>query len=104
LYADDVQLYLSVDIDSISDCINRMNLDLESLHKWTIENGLGLIPRKTQAILWPSSVAADAPAFYLAGQQVPYSKNDKNLGLALNNTIFLGQSSEAYLQTGIFCV
>jgi hypothetical protein len=37
LYADDVQLYLSGDIDSISDCINRMNLDLESLNKWTIE-------------------------------------------------------------------
>jgi hypothetical protein len=41
LYADDVQLYLSGDIESISDCIiYRMNLDLESLHKWTIENGL----------------------------------------------------------------
>jgi hypothetical protein len=34
LYADDFQLYLSGDIDSIlSDCINRMNLDLiESLY------------------------------------------------------------------------
>jgi hypothetical protein len=32
LYADDVQLYLSGGIDSIlSDCINRMNLDLGSL-------------------------------------------------------------------------
>jgi hypothetical protein len=29
----DVQLYLSGDIDSISDCIKRMNLKLESLHK-----------------------------------------------------------------------
>jgi hypothetical protein len=30
--------YLSM-IDSISDCINRINLDLERLHKSTIENG-----------------------------------------------------------------
>jgi uncharacterized protein (DUF1499 family) len=29
LYADDVQLYLSGDIDSISDCISRMNLHSE---------------------------------------------------------------------------
>jgi hypothetical protein len=31
-YADDAQL----SIDSISDCMNRMNLNLKSLHKWTI--------------------------------------------------------------------
>jgi hypothetical protein len=87
LYADDVQLYLSGDIDSISDCISRMNLDLESLYKWTIENGLCLNPKKTQAMIinCPSSVAADAPAIYLAGQQVPYSKSVKDLGLVLNN-------------------
>jgi tRNA A37 threonylcarbamoyladenosine dehydratase len=43
LYVDDVQLYLSGDIDSILDCINRINFKLESLHKWTIENELCLI-------------------------------------------------------------
>jgi hypothetical protein len=32
LYAD-VQLYRSGDIDSISDRLNRINLDLERLHK-----------------------------------------------------------------------
>jgi hypothetical protein len=87
LYAYDVQLYLSGDIDSISDCISRMNLDLESLYKWTIENDLCLNPKKTQAMIinYPSSVAADAPAIYLAGQQVPYSKSVKDLGLVLNN-------------------
>jgi hypothetical protein len=81
LYADDVQFYLSGYIDSISDFMKRMNLDLEILHKWTIENGLCLNPRKTQAmtIICPSSVATDAPAIYLAGQQVPYSKSVKNL-------------------------
>jgi hypothetical protein len=51
LYADDFQLYLSGDIDSISDCINRMMLDLESLHKLTIENGLCLNPRKKKAMI-----------------------------------------------------
>jgi hypothetical protein len=51
LYADDVKLYLSGDIDSISDCINRMNLNLESLHKWTIENGFCLNPRKKKAMI-----------------------------------------------------
>jgi hypothetical protein len=64
LYADDIQLYLIGDIDSVSDCINQMTLDLESVHKWTIENGLCLNPRKTQAMIinCPSSVAADTPA------------------------------------------
>jgi hypothetical protein len=38
---------------------------------------------KTQAmiIIYSSSVAADAPAIYIAGQQVPYSKSVKDLGL-----------------------
>jgi hypothetical protein len=64
-----------------------MNLDLESLNKWTIENGLCLNPRKTQAMIinCPSSEPVNTPAIYLAGQQVPYSKGVKNLGLVLNN-------------------
>jgi hypothetical protein len=95
LYADNVQLYLSGEIGSI----NQLNLDLESLHKWTIENGLCLNPRKTQAmnINCPSSVEADAPAIYLAGQQDPYSKSVKNLGLVLNNAF----SSE--FQVNLIC-
>jgi hypothetical protein len=35
-------------------------------------------------IIYSSSVAADAPAIYIAGQQVPYSKSVKDLGLVLD--------------------
>jgi hypothetical protein len=66
LYADDVQLYLSGDIDSISDCINRMTLDLESLHTCTIENGLCFNPRKTQAMV------INCPLGWL--EKVPFTK------------------------------
>jgi hypothetical protein len=46
--------------------------------------------RKIQAMIinCPSSVAVDAPAIYLAGQRVPYSKKVKNLELVLNNVFF----------------
>jgi hypothetical protein len=71
LYAHDVRLYLSGDIDSISDCINRLNLNFIN------------VLLKTAFVL--ISLAADAPAIYLAGQQVLYSKSGKNLGLVLNN-------------------
>jgi hypothetical protein len=76
-----------------------MNLDLEILHKWTIEDGLCLNPRKTQAMIinCPTSVAADASAIYLAGQQISYTKSVKNLGLVLNNAF----SSEN--QVNIIC-
>jgi hypothetical protein len=58
-----------------------------SPHKCTMKNGICLNPRKTEAMIINclSSVAADASAIYLAGQQVPKSKNVKNLGLVFNN-------------------
>jgi hypothetical protein len=100
LYADDVQIYLSGDIGSIPDCIKYKPDELGtwrvSIYKWNIENGLFLNPRKTQAMIinCSTSVAADAPAIYLVGQQVSYSKIVKNLGLVLNNAFSCGNSVE----------
>jgi hypothetical protein len=65
LYAEDVQLYLSGDIDSTA----------------------FVLIQKTQVLIinYPSSMVADAPVIYLEGQPVPYNKSVKNLGLVLNN-------------------
>jgi hypothetical protein len=50
LYADDFQVYAGGCRCDFSDCIHRLNVDLEAIFRWSVENGLSLNSGKTQAI------------------------------------------------------
>jgi hypothetical protein len=51
LMSDDPQIYLSGIWSDLDGLIARLNEDLETIHRWSIENGLLLNPAKSQAIL-----------------------------------------------------
>jgi hypothetical protein len=51
LYADDVQIYISCEPHRIKNCIRNMNMDLDRIHQWSIENCLAINPEKSQAFL-----------------------------------------------------
>jgi hypothetical protein len=51
LYADDFQVYTRGRSCDISDCIHRLNVDLEAIFRWSVENGLSLNSRKAQAMI-----------------------------------------------------
>jgi hypothetical protein len=40
LYADDFQVLTGGRLCDISDCIHRLNVDLEAIFRWSVENGL----------------------------------------------------------------
>jgi hypothetical protein len=76
LYADD------------SDCIHRLNVDLEATFRWSIENGLSLNRGKTQVMIIckdKGRLPALLPAVLVNGRTVPYSASVKNLGLTMGN-------------------
>jgi hypothetical protein len=58
LYADDVQIYISCEPHRIENCIHNMNMDLDRIHQWSIENCLALNSKKSQALLVNPSILA----------------------------------------------
>jgi hypothetical protein len=51
LYADDFQLYISCEPQHIENCIRILNMDLDRVYRWSIENCLAINPEKSQALL-----------------------------------------------------
>jgi hypothetical protein len=74
-------IYISGYIDWISDCINRMNLNLETFHKW-IKTDFVSIQKKDTSNYYKLPFLCGG---YFAGRQVPHCKSDKNLRLVLDN-------------------
>jgi hypothetical protein len=88
LYANDFQVYPRGSSCDISDCIHRLNVDLEAIFRWSIENGLSLNSGKTQAMIIcrdRGRLPALLPAVLIDGRTVPYSVGVQNLGLTMDN-------------------
>jgi hypothetical protein len=51
VYADDFQFYAADDISNISLCLERVNSDLDVIHRWSVDNGLLLNGKKTQTMI-----------------------------------------------------
>jgi hypothetical protein len=72
----------------ISDCIHRLNVDLEAIFRWSVENGLSLNSGKTQAMILcrdRGRLPALLPAALVDGRTVPHSASVQNLGLTMDN-------------------
>jgi Reverse transcriptase (RNA-dependent DNA polymerase) len=90
-YADDTQLYTSVDSSSSAD-ITRMSLCAEAVTKWHLVNCLLLNPSKTEVLVTGTrqqvtkfnSATSDSPAFQFAGTSVSRSNSIRVLGVTIN--------------------
>lgn len=51
LYADDTQIYYSFSGKNVKEAINKINLDLGNIYKWSIDNSLVLNPSKSKMII-----------------------------------------------------
>jgi hypothetical protein len=75
LYADDFQVYTGGRLCDISDCIYRLNVDLEAIFHWSVENGLSLNSEKTQAMIIcrdKGRMPALLPAVPIDGRTLPH--------------------------------
>lgn len=93
LYADDFQIYIHSTIKNLKSSINKLNIDLDSIHNWSIRNSLILNPIKTQALiighsrLPMSKIQQECPQIVINDVTVPFVKNAKNLGILLDNKL-----------------
>jgi Reverse transcriptase (RNA-dependent DNA polymerase) len=89
LYADDVQLYISCEPHRIEHCIHQMNMDLESIHCWSVQNCLAINPEKSQALLInPSLLPSPIVSPILLGtNRIAFVEKTKNLGIIFNQEL-----------------
>lgn len=89
MYADDVLLYNFSELGLMENCIVRVNEDLTSIQKWSLENKLLLNPSKTLCMICSRSEVTldDLPKIVLNSQVVDYVSKVKYLGFQINNKL-----------------
>lgn len=89
MYADDVQMYLSCSRESIRNCVDKINYDLDKIFKWASSNGLQLNPKKSKClIISKKSVSiADEINIFLADSRIELVNTVRNLGVVFNRTL-----------------
>lgn len=88
LYADDLQIYLSVPYLLPPHLFALIQTDLDAIVSWSSTNGLTLNARKTQAIaIYNRKINRDRiPALSLLSEPIQFTDCVKNLGVMLNCT------------------
>ncbi|XP_038117322.1 uncharacterized protein LOC119769355 [Culex quinquefasciatus] len=88
LYADDLQIYVSGEIDEVDRLIGTINMDLEAITHWATENRLHPNPKKTQAIVFSrSGRVVPQSDIVFKGEVVPVAEKVTNLGLEMDSAM-----------------
>lgn len=93
LYADDLQIYSQAPLQQLHECIEYINNDLRHIAEWSKAFGLTVNPVKTQVIVIGSSRMiskvdwVNLPKAVFNGVTLPYSKEVKNLGVIIDQTL-----------------
>ncbi|KAI5708477.1 hypothetical protein M8J77_023403 [Diaphorina citri] len=93
VYADDIQIYTHCWPREITDCIRKLNFELECFLKWAKGLFLHPNPAKTKVLAFgPKSVVnslgtADLPPIVLDGVVLPLVSEARNLGVYIDNTL-----------------
>lgn len=93
MYADDTQLYLSFDLDSVCDEIasrSRIELCIKDIKSWMTLNKLKLNDDKTEFIIITSKYHQSKPTtdcLQIASANIHVSPNARNLGIVFDKTL-----------------
>ncbi|XP_075158103.1 uncharacterized protein LOC142231377 [Haematobia irritans] len=89
MYADDVQVFLSGNVGSIRDTVERINNDLNRVFNWAKANGLLLNPTKSKCLIIHRNkhFHPHAPDIIINDQKVDVVTRAKNLGVIFNSSL-----------------
>lgn len=93
LYADDLAIYIEVDLNNVLGGIEKINEDIRSIDSWITSNGMQLNPKKTQSIIIGSKhnlsqvipSTNDLPKIRVCSVDIEYTESVKYLGFRFNN-------------------
>lgn len=90
MYADDTQLYLSFDRNTVDDAVTKINSDLKAIERVSKEHSLFLNPSKSKLILFGNKLAIPniSEHFHVVinDTTIPVVQDACNLGLHFDNT------------------
>lgn len=89
IYADDVQVCFSSDVNNIVACNDHINCNLRNIYNWATNNGLMLNPCKTKCLVI-SRNGFDAtllPSLMMGGSVIEYVSSARNLGVIFSNDL-----------------
>lgn len=90
LYADDLQIYASAKVESVNECVDGLNSDLQAISVWADQNKLSLNVLKSQAICFRHSLLNSIlplPPIYLDNTVIPYADSVRNLGFIMSENL-----------------
>ena len=90
-YADDTQLYMSIQPQSTTEPFRTLSLCVDDVCRWFLENSLLLNPSKTEAVLFGTRIqrskVATSDGIDVAGTSVPFRDKVKLLGVTLDSAL-----------------
>lgn len=89
MYADDVQLYISCHPSDTTECISKLNQDLDTINTWASRNGLCLNAKKTKAMVIGKSklIPTSLPPIQINNSSIEIVETAKNLGVIFNSKL-----------------
>ena len=100
MYADDTQLYLSLEPESIDILVNNLELCLNDIRDWMLLNKLKLNEEKTEIILCnPKNFDIPISSLKFGDEIIHFSKTGKNLGVVFDEKLNLNDHIAAVSKT-----
>ena len=91
IYADDTQLYLTMESTHQSEAVNKLESCISDVRSWVIQNKLMLNDSKTEIIHFHSAFRTNSvlPSINIGGSDIAASLSAKDLGVLLDDTLQL---------------
>lgn len=88
-YADDTQLYLDCELESLNQAVLNLNEDLQKLISWSTLNGLGINALKSQCIIFSrkSVDISTITRLEIAGEKLDFISTVNNLGILMTSNL-----------------
>ena len=89
IYADDTQLYLTMESTHQSEAVNKLESCISDVRSWAIQNKLMLNDSKTETIHFHSAFRTTSvlPSINIGGSDKAASCSAKDLGVLLDDTL-----------------
>lgn len=92
MYADDLQIYFSLNPANCDEASKLINEDLAHIYEWSRRNSLILNPVKSKIMILGTKlqklrIKSHYPKIYIAGEQIPEVDVARNLGLLMDSRL-----------------